>query len=186
MKNILLISIFYIITISLSAQRSTDEMPFGLKEGFKMQAIEKVVLKSPDLERIKKEDLENDLKHGPLRYACSVMVKYTTENSGVWQQFDDGSKIWRLKVNLPGALSTNTYYNRFWIPEGSSFFVYNEKTNQYIGAIISEFIEGSKENPIKFATSLIFGEDVIYEYYQPASVKDQPDILISSVMSAFT
>jgi hypothetical protein len=54
---------------------------------------------------MKKEDLINDSQPGPVRYAYPVNVNYTLENSGVWQELNDGSKIWRLKVKLPGALS---------------------------------------------------------------------------------
>lgn len=94
---------------------------------------------------------------------------------------DDGSKIWRLKVNIPGALSTNTYYDKFWLPEGGKFFIYSEDPQQSIGAITSEFIGGSKDEPIKFATALIYGENVVYEYYQPAWVKESPIISIPRI-----
>jgi hypothetical protein len=63
-------------------------------------------------------------------------------------------------------------YDKFWLPEGAKFFVYSEDTEQYIGAITSEYIGGSRENPIEFATAIIYGETVVFEYFQPASVSD--------------
>ncbi|MCL1937214.1 MAG: S1 family peptidase [Candidatus Azobacteroides sp.] len=108
-------------------------------------------------------------------------MSYTLNNSGAWQELPDGGRHWRLKVNMQGALSTNTYYDRFWLPTGAKFFVYSEETGQTIGAITSEFIEGSKEKPVEFATSLIYGENVVYEYYQPASVRESAVISISRI-----
>ena len=110
-----------------------------------------------------------------------VWVNFTLENSGTWLFLEDGSKIWRLKVNIPNALATVTYYDKFWLPEGGKFFVYNEETKQSIGAVISDFIESSHEKPIEFATSLIYGENVVYEYHQPASVKEHPIISINRI-----
>jgi len=151
MKRIILFAVFCIAALNMFAQRSTDEQPYGLKEGFRVQSQNITILKAPDLPRIKKEDLENDQYPGPLRYAYPVLVNYTPENSGLWQQLEDGSKIWQLKVSIPGALATVTYYDQFWLPEGGKFFVYSEDTRQSIGAVISEFIDGNREKPIEFA-----------------------------------
>jgi len=181
MKRIIILVVFCIAVWSLYAQRATDELPFGLKESFRSVALDTVVLPMPDLARFMEEDLVNDLNPGPLRYACPVWVNFTPDNSGVWQELEDGSKIWRLKVNLPGALSTNTYYDKFWIPEGGKFFVYSEDTRQSIGAFISDFIKGDREKPVEFATALIYGENVVFEYFQPVTVKEPPIIVISNI-----
>jgi hypothetical protein len=125
--------------------------------------------------------LINDAGPGPVRYAFDVPVNYTLENSGAWQELPNGSRLWRLKIEMQGALSTNAYYDRFWMPKGAKFFVYSEETGQTIGAITSEFIEGSREKPIQFATALIYGESVVFEYYQPSFVKQTAIISISRI-----
>ena len=183
MKNIKLLMVFCVVALNLHlhAQRATDELPYGLRTGLNAQVLDKVVLAAPDRGLIEKEDLENDQQPNPLRYAYPVHVNYTPKNSGSWQELENGSKIWQLKITIPGALATVTYYDRFWLPEGGEFFVYSEETRQSIGAIISDFIEGSLENPIEFATALIYGENVVYEYYQPASVTKLPVISISRI-----
>jgi hypothetical protein len=163
----------------LNAQIVTDELPYGLKDTTLI--IEKqniIALPAPNRAIIAREDSINDNQPGPVRYAYPVKVNYTLENSGEWHELDDGGKIWRLKVKLPGALSTNTLYDKFLLPEGAKFFVYSEDTKQSIGAITSEYIGGSKENPIEFATAIIYGENVVFEYYQPASVNNSALISI--------
>ena len=189
MKRIILLTVCCIATLNLHAQRTTNEQPYGLSSGFRAQSQEPVVLPIRDIEIIMKEDMADGPKeekgNWPVSFAYAIYVSYTTENMGVWQQLDDGSKIWRLKVHAPGALATYTRYDKFWLPEGGKFFVYSEDTEQSIGAVISEFIEGSREKPKVFTTALIYGENVVYEYYQPASVKEPPVISISSIDYAY-
>ena len=181
MKKIIVLTISCFFAFNIYAQLVTDEQPYGLKDNFKARSHDKAILIAPDIARIERDDKVNDQLPGPIRYAYPIGVNYTLENSGVWQNMDDGSKIWRLIVNIQDALSTNTYYDRFWLPEGAKFFVYSEDTRQSIGAIVSDFIGGSKEQPIEFATAIIYGENVTYQYYQPASVKESPDITISRI-----
>ena len=185
MKRIILLTVCCIVVWNLHAQRTTDEQPYGLSSDFKAIFQEPIVLPLWDMEIIMKEDMLMDQKGGPVPYAYPIRVNFTPENSGIWQEMDDGSKVWRLKVHIPGALGSNTYYQKIWLPEGGKFFVYSEDTKQSIGAIISEFIEGSKDEPIQFATALIYGENVVYEYYQPASVKESPVISISCIDYAY-
>jgi len=184
MKKFLL-SACCMVALNLFAQIATDEQPYGLREGFRAQPQDRVVLLPPDMSHIEKEDLDAEQNQGPVRYAIAVPASFTPENSGVWHQMEDGSKIWRLKVKLPGALATVTAYDRFWLPDGGKFFVYSEETRQSIGAIISEFIEGDQVKPIEFATALIYGENVVYEYVQPSAVKEHPIISIKDIGYAY-
>jgi hypothetical protein len=184
MKKILLITLCGLFACALHAQITTDERPYGLSVTAKAKLNEQnvITLSAPNRIVIAQEDLINDNNLSePVRYAYPVDVNYTLENSGVWQELNDGSKIWRLKVKLPGALSTNTMYDKFWLPEGAKFFVYSEDTEQSIGAITSEYIEGSRENPIEFATAIVYGETVVFEYFQPASVSSSAVISISRI-----
>jgi len=40
--------------------------------------------------------------------------------------------------------------DKFYLPDGTKFFVYSEETGQSIGAVTSEFLDGSFDDPIKF------------------------------------
>ncbi|MDR2764046.1 MAG: trypsin-like peptidase domain-containing protein [Tannerella sp.] len=184
MKKILLLTTVSLFVCALHAQITTNEMPYGLKNVTAVTMANKQnvnTLPAPNRAAIAREDSVNDSQPGPVRYAYPVEVNFTPANSGVWQELEDGSKIWRLKVKLSGALSTNALYDKFWLPEGAKFFVYSEDTEQYIGAITSEYIGGSRENPIAFATAIIYGESAVFEYYQPASVSDSAVISISRI-----
>jgi hypothetical protein len=186
MKKTISLTICSLLVCTLNAQIVTNELPYGLDVtnnlNIKKQGTQSVItLSVSEIAIIAQEDSINDTQPGPVRYAYPRPVNYTLEDSGVWQELEDGSKIWRLKVRLPGALSTNTYYDKFWLPDGAKFFVYSEETNQYIGAVTSEYIEVNRNEPIAFATAIIYGEDVVFEYYQPAFVKESAIISISRI-----
>jgi hypothetical protein len=182
MKKTILLTIFCLVASVVCGQITTNEQPYGLRQkNLSIKGKTTNTLSVPDKSKIEQEDYENDKEPGPLRYAYAIHVDYDMQNSGTWYDLGDGSKIWRLNVVLPDALSTNAYYRKFWLPEGGKFFVYNEETGQSIGAITSEYIGGNKENPIEFATALVYGESVTFEYYHPASAKDLPEIAISRI-----
>jgi hypothetical protein len=184
-RMILLSSVLFLFVQVLSAQIVTGEQPVGLtlmqNSVSRNDAIVQQILSVPDRAIINGEDLIADSQPGPLRFACPVQVNYTLYNSGTWQILANGDKLWKLKVKLPGALSTNAVYDRFWLPEGTKFFVYSEETEQCIGAVTSEYIGGSYEEPVPFATALIYGESAVFEYYQPASVEDSAVISIPCI-----
>jgi len=180
-------SIFFILflgfeTVHSIAQIAIDEIPYGLKsmqEEFQKQEV--VVLSTSDILIIAKEDIENDSKGGPIRYAFPIKVGFSPDNSGEWYHLKNGAMLWRLKVKVTDALSTNTYYDKFWLPKGGKFYVYSDETKQYIGAVTSKTINGSRDNPIEFASSLVYGPTVIYEYYHPPAAKEKPIININRI-----
>ena len=168
----------------LSAQITTHEVPFsfGSTPSQLLRSISTQELSAPDMAIIRAEDKVNDtLPGGPLRFAYPVKVHYTLANSGVWQTLKDGSKLWRLKVRLPGALSTNALYDKFLLPKGAKFYVYSEETRQSIGAITSEYLNNESNGAFEFSTGLIYGETVTFEYYQPETVREEAIISISRI-----
>ena len=168
----------------LSAQITTNEAPFsfGSTPSQLLRSISTQELSAPDMAIIRAEDKVNDtLPGGPLRFAYPVKVHYTLANSGVWQTLKDGGKLWRLKVRLPGALSTNALYDKFRLPKGAKFYVYSEETRQSIGAITSEYLNNESNSAYAFSTGLIYGETVTFEYYQPETVREEAIISIARI-----
>ena len=168
----------------LSAQITTNEAPFsfGSTPSQLLRSISTQELSAPDMAIIRAEDKVNDtLPGGPLRFAYPVKVHYTLANSGVWQTLKDGGKLWRLKIRLPGALSTNALYDKFLLPKGAKFYVYSEETRQSIGAITSEYLNNESNSAFAFSTGLIYGETVTFEYYQPETVREEAIISIARI-----
>src|SRR5437016_1422905 len=71
------------------------------------------------------------------RFGYPNFVTYSLTNSGTWETLPDGSKLWRLGISSPGALSINLTYNDFWLPDGAEFYIYNPQKTYLLGAYSS-------------------------------------------------
>ena len=97
MKKLVLLSACCMVALSIYAQRTTDEQPYGLREDFRARTQEAVVLPAPDMVRIEREDRENDLRLCTPRSACQIPVKFTVESSG--GRFDAVSALMSVSRN---------------------------------------------------------------------------------------
>ena len=60
---------------------------------------------------------------GPLRYAEPIEMLATARTDGAWTTAADGSRTWRLDVQVPGATDLNFGFRRFDIPDGASLVI---------------------------------------------------------------
>jgi hypothetical protein len=136
-----------------------------------------IVLEPPDLKKIGAEDLADPV---PYRFAIDLPVGKGIDDSGNWEILPDGTQIWRLTVEAPGALALSVYFSRFLIPEGGRLFVYTPDKSQVLGA----FTEENNSPAGVFATALLPGDRVILEYSRPAGTKT-PGLTVSEVAWAY-
>lgn len=131
----------------------------------------------PDMQAIAAEDAQNEKAETPYRIAVNLPVFYTTQNSGTWESLPNGGRIWRLKINCQQAKALTIYYQNFYLPEGGKLFLYSEDKKQLIGAFTN------KNNPANgyFATELIKGESLTFEYVEPANSNSYPGIEINEI-----
>ncbi|MCX6287452.1 MAG: T9SS type A sorting domain-containing protein [Bacteroidetes bacterium] len=116
----------------------------------------------------------------PYQFALNLPVDFSIKNSGSTEILKDDKRVWRLSIRSSGAKALILYFNRFSIPEGGKFFVYNPSRTQLFGAYTS-----ANKNPFNtFACPLIAGEALVLEYNAPSGLA-LPDIHISEVAYAF-
>ena len=183
-KILLTILLLFSFSLKINAQITTGERPIGfdLKNKINFEELPIIKLMPPDLQKVAEEDkLMEEIYGYSNRFAYPINANFNINNSGYWKTLEDGSKLWTLDLVFPNALSTSVIYNKFWLPEGTKFFIYNQKTLDCIGAITSKFIDGTYEAPEGFSTGIVLGENVTFEYYQPAVVKGTPIIEISRI-----
>jgi lysyl endopeptidase len=128
---------------------------------------------------IEEDAVTDQYKDIAWRFGKVVSVNLNLTNSGVWESLSNGDKIWRLEIKSPNAKTINLNYSSFQIPIGATFFVYNK--NQVLGAFTSENNKASGE----FSTSLLKGDNVILEYYEPITVQGQGAIELSSIVHGY-
>ncbi|MCX6247907.1 MAG: T9SS type A sorting domain-containing protein [Bacteroidetes bacterium] len=135
-------------------------------------------LNSPDLAGIR---IEDEKFPSPYRFAVILPVDISPESSGKWERLQDGGRIWRVSVTVPGALALSAYFDKFILPEGGKVFLYDPSKTQVIGAFTSS------NNVLRghFATELIAGDRFILEYFEPEDALTAPSIHIYSIDYAY-
>ena len=120
-------------------------------------------------------------KDAPYRFGVELNVHLNPENAGVWDTLMTKDRIWRLQINSPDAKSLHLQFNDFYLPKGAELFVYSEDKSQVLGAFTSL---NNKADRV-FATSLIFSEAIIIEYFEPADQYGLGQLNISEVIHGY-
>ena len=188
MKRFLILIFYVSIYYTAYNQISTNEKPisFGNTLGKALeQNIPNKVMPSLDMVRINREDKEDDSNGVPPRFGYPHSVNYNLNNSGQWVNLPDGSRLWRLSISCPNALSINLLYDKFWLPDGAKFFVYSYDKKRILGAFTSANNKGTKDKVQGFATGLVYGDKIVLEYYEPKNVRNQGIISIAYVVQGY-
>ncbi len=116
------------------------------------------------------------------RIGQQIPVNYHLFNSGKWQTLDDGSRIWRLKIQADdGAKALNPYFDDFYLPQGSQLFVYNEDKTAVLGA----FTHHNNHESGLFAIGHLPDDNMILEYHEAANIGDEARLSISHIGYTF-
>lgn len=184
-RNYLFLTIAIIICNCTFGQLSTKEHPisFSYKNIKSIDSI--IILPELDMKTIATEDLEDEEKGQPPRFGYKHNVNITLDNSGEWEILEDGSKLWRLSIKCSDALSINLLYDKFWLPEGAKLFIYSNDKKYVLGAFTSLNNKGTLSNLRGFATGLIYGDNIILEYYVPSGINEIGVISISHVVHGY-
>ncbi len=188
MRTKILSILLLFVTCSLYAQISTNEKPIGLiLNARSIQSNDKTIklIKQPNIDYLKKEDKKDKENGIPPRFGYRTQVDFDISNSGEWITLGNGDKLWRLNISSPGALSLNLLYDKFWLPKGGKLFIYSVDGKHSIGAFTSRNNNGTQYDVKGFATGLIYSDDIIVEYWQPANVKAKPIISIEYVVYGY-
>lgn len=170
------------------SQISTNEKPISFGNTLAKaseQNIPNKVMPSLDMVRINREDKEDDSNGVPPRFGYPHSVNYNLNNSGQWVNLPDGSRLWRLSISCPNALSINLLYDKFWLPDGAKFFVYSYDKKRTLGAFTSVNNKGIRDNLQGFATGLVYSDKIVLEYYEPKNVRNQGIISVAYVVQGY-
>jgi len=174
----------FIFAISLSdfsiAQISVEGSPMSNKTQLQ-SIVETITMPSFDLQKLLREDeFESQFKDIPPRFGKDFDVNFGIDNAGTFEILANGTKIWRLKIKSPGAMSINLIFDKFYLPKGSTFFVYSADKSQIYGA----FTDANNQPTEVFSTTPCKGDEIILEYNAPMGLMN-PKINVSKVVHAY-
>lgn len=172
--KILVLALF--LSESAMGQISKNAVPYSAT--FKLSPVsEFVAMPSFDESQMIREDqaeqLSGSKKH---RFAKLFQVKLSTENSGKWEQTEDG-RVWRLGIQSTNAYSLYLVFNEFKLNPGVNLFVYNKAITEFAGAFTD-----ANNNPYHiFSIAPIAGESLIIELNVPNGVSDFGKLGLSQI-----
>ena len=164
-----------------TAQISHGGTAFGLMIGaphlddapvIELPAVDAALLLAEDEARIASG------KAAPFRFGYIHEVSIGMDQ-GVWTEFDNGDRIWRIQLRCPDAFSIGVVFDRYIIPAGGLVFLYNDEGEQH----------GSfKQAPAgrsTFAVDQVNGEQITIEYIEPASARGLGELRIGKVTHSY-
>lgn len=96
---------------------------------------------------------------------------------GTWENLENGDSLWRIKINSNTGTFMMLLFNEFYLPEGTSLFVYsNDKRN-----LLGKFTSSNNNLRQKFITSPIKSNSIVVEYFKPSYVRTKEKLNIQSV-----
>ena len=176
-KIIILLSLVFISIIFSNNRKQNIPFSFNSNVTSKIKAL---VMPELDIQILINEDKNAD-DNIPLRFGYKFDVDYNMDNAGHWEEFNDGSRLWRLEINSKSAYGMKLFFNKMWLPEGSKLFIYNDEKDMVLGPYTYNDIY-DKNN---FGHKLVKGENIIVEYFESSEVLEAPFISISSVIHAY-
>ncbi|MDX8340089.1 T9SS type A sorting domain-containing protein [Draconibacterium sp. IB214405] len=171
------------ISNSVSAQLSEGGFPLQV---ISQKSAEQLVVKMPALKQTEidaamqeNRAAENQLK--PLTFAHVFNVDLNPANSGVWYTTNAGYNVWKITLSSENAYSLNLIFDDFELNAKGRLFLYNEKTNHYLGAFTSNNNAASQ----KFAVAPVAGDEITVQYEVPKNAGTPNDFTITRVNHDF-
>lgn len=179
MKNIIVLILGVLVSFGSFSQISSS-VPKGWKLLKEKKNLITHQLPPIDLNILKEQDKVNDKLAMPWRFGVKHEFSLGLED-GQWVELENGDKIWRLKIYSPKALSLNLIFDEFYLPGGSELYFYDESHENVLGVYTSK--ENQESN--RFGTWLLEADNLIVEYYQPSSVKEEVKLHIESITHGY-
>lgn len=154
-------------------------MPYSLQnpEEIPLMSVPTVTVDKPMVNALLAEDVDRDWEGMNLRDAVAIPVGLGLDDSGMWFDLDDGSKLWRLRLTSPDALSLELYFNEFALPHGAELYIFDDDGDQVLGA----YTHRNNKTSGRFSVDMILGESLNLEYREPMDVLGQGELSILDV-----
>ena len=178
----------YIIVLSLLLTHikfTSQTLDLGLPISFSSNNLKPIidVLQMPNFDLTKQleaDEYNHKNKIGPYRFGYEHIVSIDLITAGKQDILANGDKLYRKKIICPGAYSINLVFDDFYIPEGAFLHIYNNDKTTIIGAYTH--INNNKNNSL--GTSLVKGEEIIVEYYEPSYISNSR-LLIGMIVHGY-
>lgn len=179
--RILVLLGFLFCGMVLQAQIQHGGMPWSFGKTSVSQQLQPVVMPAVNVMDLLRQDSIENLKGEPFRFGKEIPVNLSLSNAGTWDRLKNDDRLWRLRIKSDRAYSINLIFSDFYMPEGATMYVYSADRSTILGSFTSE----NNKHHGKFSTTVLQGDDVIIEYYEPARVAGQGRIALNYVVHGY-
>ena len=118
---------------------------------------------------------------GPLRFAEPMITEISPSTHGTWEALGDGTRMWRLRVQSPQALSLNLGFTTYQMPPDGELFVYAPDYTSVIGPFTA------KDNAVhgELWTPIVPGDEAVIEVTVPADQRQRLQLTLGQVGHGF-
>ncbi len=115
-----------------------------------------------------------------IRFGVQVPIAIDVVEQGTQLVLPDGSSLYRVGINSPGAVVMSLQFGAWELPEGATVFIYDSRRTKQIGAL-----DRSNRSPMgDMATAILPGDSLVVEYHVPQG--GQPGLLrVASLTHGF-
>ena len=134
-----------------------------------------------DPEVAKLEDLQSEGLGLPPRFAVPQKTHITPYTHGTWERLDESTRLWRLRVASPGALSLNLGFGRYVMPADGRLTIHPADDPR---AAIAFDAADNKDHG-QLWTPLFEAEELVVEVALPAKAANRLVLELTSVNSGY-
>jgi len=172
-----------LIYITSFGQKNQGGLPYSFENPsfVKSEVIFKTMPEVDVLQLLAEDEINSQYKDIPWRFGEVFDVDYDLDNCGTWDKLPKGDRMWRFGIQSQGAYSINLLFDNYRLPPGAKLYIYNTNKSHVIGA----FTEANNQDDKLFATTLVKGDAIIIEYYEPANPKFSGELSLGNVTHAY-
>ena len=178
--QVLAVVALFLTGYTAKAQMSYGGEPYSFKNTLS-QVVPTIEIEALDAEALLAEDAANPGKDHALRIGVTKDVNYSILNSGRVDMLPDGGRVWRLAFHMEDATFTSMNFSTFNIPDGAELYFYTPDRENVIG----KFISKNQMEDGTFYPQEMPGEDIVVEYYEPAGVAFQGNLVINQISQGY-
>jgi hypothetical protein len=173
---------FFCFSSFIIAQTTNKGYPTSWLIKQQLRAAEYHKMPAFDLAKQQKIDAINDASgQHPWQFGYEHQVQLNLSNSGTWNTLPNGDRIWQIEFESENALSLNLLFDDFYMPVGASMYIFNPQSKEIRGA----YTAANNNADRMLGTTLLQGQNMILEYYEPYAQKGQGQLSVSMVVHGY-
>jgi lysyl endopeptidase len=163
-----------VFPIIMSAQNIAE----SLLSSEQLAEISPIILPELNIEQLKKEDQNQAFD---VRFAAPTPCQISLKKNGEWSENDKNERVWTCKIKAQNGEGLSFLYKNFYLPKGARLYVFSADKKQILGP----FTDANNNAAQTFMTTVILGDEVILQYFEPNSISEKGSFEIFSAYQVY-